>query len=454
MTTFSERYLKTGGDPRTLADYAALRDEMNKLIHPARPDVNWPHAEKLCLSLFEHNGVELQTAAWYTLVRTQIAGVYGLNEGLTLLEALIACQWNTLWPQPVAVRMEILSTLSKRLQQVMRTQSFACADLRALYRAEHYLKALGEALQRLELKQVSQFEPLRTLIHNAAERLESANSAAPFNSDSDTLTGKMSQVGEAEPVRMPSVEPSSKPVGNVRWIYVAQPEPQQNVEVVRALPPVRRWKPFMAGMFTMLLVGGSAVWGGLALNQPDPAEVQLADSLRPLPVTLTHLQLQSLRGRSMSPDVGISATQQQLARLARLPPDWNIDYGNQVVQQAITLWPEQAGPLAKQWQQRVAAAVLPSEKLTGWHQGMTQLQHLANQLNALDEKRGKYMTVSELKSSVFAMTQAFSGAVPVEEQLRLMAQPDQTSPDLQRLTEMHLEQLSARYTLLKQKTPE
>lgn len=71
--------------------------------------------------------------------------MYGLNEGLALLEALIACQWNTLWPQPVAVRMEILSTLSKRLQQAMRTQLFACADLRALYRAEQYLKTLGGA---------------------------------------------------------------------------------------------------------------------------------------------------------------------------------------------------------------------------------------------------------------------------------------------------------------------
>ena len=60
MTTLSEPYLKTGGDPRTLTDYAALRDELGKLSHPARPDVNWPHAEKLCLSLFEHNRVELQ----------------------------------------------------------------------------------------------------------------------------------------------------------------------------------------------------------------------------------------------------------------------------------------------------------------------------------------------------------------------------------------------------------
>lgn len=85
---------------------------------------------------------------------------------------------------------------------------------------------------------------------------------------------------------------------------------------------------------------------------------------------------------------------------------------------------------------------------------MTQLQHLANQLNALGEKRGKYMTVSELKSAVFSMMQTFSSVVPVEEQLRLMAQPDQTSLDLQRLTERHLEQLTARYALLKQKTPE
>ncbi|CZZ22644.1 type VI secretion system protein VasL [Enterobacter hormaechei] len=95
MTINSERQLKTGGDPRTLADYAALREEMNKLTHPARPDVNWQHAETLCLSLFEHNGVELQTAAWYTLARTHLAGLYGMNEGLALLAALVVRQWGT-----------------------------------------------------------------------------------------------------------------------------------------------------------------------------------------------------------------------------------------------------------------------------------------------------------------------------------------------------------------------
>ncbi len=44
--------------------------------------MNWQYVEKLCLSLFEQNGVELQTAAWYTLARTHLAGLNGLNEGL------------------------------------------------------------------------------------------------------------------------------------------------------------------------------------------------------------------------------------------------------------------------------------------------------------------------------------------------------------------------------------
>ncbi|MFO6426208.1 type VI secretion system ImpA family N-terminal domain-containing protein [Escherichia coli] len=52
--------LKTGGDPRSLPDYAALPDEISKLTHPARPDVDWRYVETLCLRLYEHNGVELQ----------------------------------------------------------------------------------------------------------------------------------------------------------------------------------------------------------------------------------------------------------------------------------------------------------------------------------------------------------------------------------------------------------
>lgn len=40
MNDITPRKINTGSDPRTLPDYAALRDELAKLSHPARPDVN------------------------------------------------------------------------------------------------------------------------------------------------------------------------------------------------------------------------------------------------------------------------------------------------------------------------------------------------------------------------------------------------------------------------------
>ena len=433
MTTSPERHLKTGGDPRAVADYVALREEMSKLTHPARPDVDWPYAEKLCLSLFEQNGVELQTAAWYTLVRTQRAGMYGLNEGLAILAALVSRQWENLWPRPVNARMEILRSLSKRLQQVMRTLPLTRSDQSQLYQVEAHLKALEKVLQRLELKHVSQLDALLTQVHNAAVRLE--------NSAHETV--------ETEETVIPDT--AIDPPKRTKWVYVAQ----RDIDAVSApSQPTKPWMSFAAGMLTMLVVAGAAVWGWQAMHQPDPVQAQFTASLAPLSVALSPAQLQAMQNNPLSAETGLSQTAQQLARLAQLKPDWVVSYGGQLVQQALTLWPEQAKPLALQWQQQIAAQALPSENLSGWYQGMARLQQLANQLNALDEKRGKYMTVSELKSQVFTIMQSFNRAIPVEEQLRQLSAVNDEQPRpvaQQNLAELHLQQLIARYALLKQK---
>lgn len=437
MTTHSERYLKTGGDPRTLADYAALRDEMNKLTHPARPDVNWQYAEKLCLSLFEHNGVELQTAAWYTLARVQLAGLYGLNEGLAILDALISRQWSNLWPQPVHARMDILCALSKRLQQTVRTLTLTYADLSQLYRAEQHLTHIGEVLQRLELKHLSQTETLRAQLHNAAVRLESAGNGGRQDM-SPAFAGAFppaASAGESDPVVMPEV--------HRQWIFVAQPEP-----VMKIIVPTHPRKAFVVGMALTLAAGSAALWGWQVFHCPDPLVAQLNASLAPAPEPLSTAQQQTLRQQNLSPDV-ISRTRQQLERLSRLPPDYALRRGERLMQQLQTLLPEAptVQQLAHQWRQQREAVALPVEALGGWHQGMMQLQQLTNQLNALDEKRGKYMTVSELKSQVFAITQSFSQTPPVEEQLRqLQTQP--VSPGLSDATSSHLRQLLSRYVLL------
>ncbi|MNH26196.1 ImpA domain protein [compost metagenome] len=99
----------------------------------------------------------------------------------------------------------------------------------------------------------------------------------------------------------------------------------------------------------------------------------------------------------------------------------------------------------------MGANALPEARLQGWHQAMEQLQSLTEKLNSTDIQRGKYLTVSELKSSVFTITQTLSQNVPVEEQLRQLAQQkkeNDNQPAAQQQAEQHLQQLMNRYALL------
>ena len=436
MTTLSERYLKTGGDPRTLPDYAALRDELGKLSHPARPDVNWHLVEKLSLSLFEKNGVELQTAAWFTLARTQLVGLAGLNEGLAILEALICHQWGNLWPQPVHARIEILSGLSRRLQQGLRTQPVSYSDLNQLYHAEQQLGRLNDSLQRLELKHLSQFDALATLMHISAVRLENSDaSAAVLPAATQSIPGAGAESG----------------AGTAQWVYVAQTPPAQKVNVETSWPVrARFWKPFIAGGAATLVVGSVALWGWLTLHRPDVLLSQLNASLSAQALPLSDEQLNHLKMNNTLPDKLTPRTQQQLSRLVSLDPDWTLNYGQRLVHQAQTLNPQDPATdkMATAWQQQMSASALPADTMGGWQEGMAQLQQLTARLNALDGQRGKYITVSELKSVVYDVTQAFNRALPAEERLRRYAASPSETERQQAL--IALAQLQKRYFLLRQ----
>ena len=443
MNNLSQRKIKTGSDPRKLPDYAALREELSKLTHPARPDIDWIYVEQRCLSLFEQNGVELQTAAWYTLARLQLAGLVGLNEGLALLEALVSHQWGALWPQPIHARMDILTSLSQRVQQQMRTLSLNYGDLSQLYRAEQLLTRLGTVLQRLELKHLSQLDTLRALMHNSAARLESRDGMT-----SDILPGTTIDNGAISALPHETKTPHS-----ARWIYVAQQQHQPKIKVqTAALARRNKWQFFSAGMFTMLLISVVAVGGWQYLHRPDPLQAQLVASLAPVPVTLTPQQRDVLRQRTSLPPALLADTQQQLSRLEQLAPDWNIAYGQQLVEQAQGLWPEQAGSLSARWQHQLEASTLPAQNLAAWHQGMMKLAQLSERLNGLDEQKGKYITVSELKSAVFGMMTRFQQAEPIEEQLRQIHSLPVNAPQRQQLIRQLEQQLrSQTYTLWQMK---
>lgn len=315
--------------------------------------------------------------------------------------------------------MDILGTLSKRLRQLLRSRSPACDDISQLHQAEEYLLVLDAALQRLELTPVSQLDTLRTHIHSAAARL---------NREPSCDKAVIAPVESSHPVS----DTPGEVTGCVESTYVPEPEP-----LPEYLPPAKHWKPFAAGMATMLVLAGTLAWGWETMRQPDPVQEQIATTLSA-----------DRRQPPQSPEAVIRQTQQ----LLQLKPDWALSYGDSLVQQSLMQWPEQGKALVQQWQQQKAAIALAPENLTGWHQGMTQLEQLANRLNALDQQKGKYMTVSELKSAVFAIMQSLNRTVPVEEQLRQLSElpAEQDSNAVrQRQVEQHLQQLIASWAALK-----
>lgn len=416
MHDVQPRPVKTGHDPRALSDFIALREEMAKLTHPARPDVNWKQVEALSLSLFELNGVELQTGAWYTLARTHLARINGMNEGLAILNALLAHQWAQLWPQPVHARAEILNGLFQRLQKLFRTFSLSHADLSALQQVEQQLAVLDDILGRQGLKHACQIASLIQQVRSALTRLENTSAQ-------DMATPAIA----LPPQALVSASADDTATSVSRLVYVIRPEPEVRVDVIHeTLPPPKRWPVFVAGVCSTLVLGAIALWGWSYIHRVDEASQALTASVAPLPQTLNAGQVQALRqpnGAQPDPDEWLNNAAKQLDTLATLPPEWTFRYGNALVAQAQALWPErpEVAEMQKRWQQQLAVSTLPASALTGWHEGMQQLQVLADQLNALDGQKGKYITVSELKSSVFQIMNNFRQTVPLEEQLRQAA---------------------------------
>ncbi|MDR3105142.1 MAG: type VI secretion system ImpA family N-terminal domain-containing protein [Yokenella regensburgei] len=409
------RQVRTGGDPRSLSEFMALRDEMSKLTHPARPDVDWQQVEKLSLSLFEINGVELQTGAWYTLARSHLARVNGLNEGLAILTALLSHQWAQLWPQPAHARAEIINGLLQRVQKLFRTFSLGPADVPALVLAEKRLLEMKDILRRQELEHACQMNPVMQLIRSALSRLE--NSPQPGDEPvGNTVPGQDVVIAENAPAS--------------RLVYVIQNAPEVAIQVTEEQPvSPKRWPAFVAGMATALVLSTATVFSWQVAHRPDKATLPMAASVAWVPEAMTPAQIEAFRGTESSKThsgMWLARMSGQVNWITTLAPGWRLRYGQGLVSQAKALWPDDPATraLVNRWEQYQAGRALPASELTGWHDGMAQLRALSAQLDALDRQKGKYMTGSELKTIVWRITSTFASAVPVEEQLRQLVPAD------------------------------
>lgn len=219
--------------------------------------------------------------------------VNGLNEGLTILNALLIHQWAQLWPQSVHARVEILNGLFQRLQKLFRTFTLGHGDLPALMQTEGLLQGMNDILTRQELKHACQTGPLMQQINSVLTRLE--NSSTP-DSTQPAVT--------LPPQALAAVPAEAEALPVSRLVYVNRPEPEVSVQVVRETPPPpKRWPVFLAGAGSALVVCAIALAGWHYAHRVDESAGALVASIASLPQALNSKQIQAIQQDKVRPDL-------------------------------------------------------------------------------------------------------------------------------------------------------
>ncbi|EAC2143758.1 type VI secretion system protein VasL [Salmonella enterica subsp. enterica] len=444
---------RTGSDPCTYKESGELQAEIGKLTHPARPDVDWGRVEILSLALFRQNGIELQTLVCYALARTKRQGLTGMAEGLSSLEALISRRWGDFWPVQVHSRVTLLNWIAERMQQALRTLDIQYQDLAQVYRCGQHLTAMEKVLRQCELWHMTKLDVLAGLFRNTALRLERL---APQGAETAVTN---SEVHRRKVIASEKTE--KNPTQDVRTAPVVQNDEDKNppAQVAHLPGPGRIWPVFMAGMVTMACLGGGGLWGWSYFNRPDASALRVQASVMPLPEPLETRALVKLgpgEKAILNQDKIIGASRAQLKQLDKLSPHWALELGYSQLRQLNTLWPDnpQVKALDIQWRKQRERNALPSEELKNYMQAQEQLLNLSARLDALDERRGRYLTGSELKTAVFGIRQSLQ-TPPLEELLRQLDEQKRAgdvSPTLLTQIDTRLNQLQNRYAILLHET--
>ncbi|PHM50411.1 VasL domain-containing protein [Xenorhabdus miraniensis] len=430
--------IRAGGSPLNLPEFAVIRDEINKTSHPAQPEVNWPLVESLSLTIFKTNGVDLQTAIYYTLARMQLNGLAGFTEGCELLAGVIVSEWDTLWPPQPQVRTDLLEWFHTRTGSVLRQMDFAAGDLRMIYRAERALQLIIDRLQQSDLKRLPRVENLLWFFQNAAKKLEKPRQA---------------------------VKPASQPVQMPPLVYLSQ---QSEAEPETAPPPPRTDSPPAADLPPRVRVQfpepppkGLSAWQGFGLGALLGLLVLVGSWLlfyKPLQQQFNAITAQPAGARlAWLYQPKLEHYQNQLDRLAETPPLATWEAARILKGTAEQHWPMSPSQrlITRQWEQEMAARIDSVPLKGSWNTTRDQLQQLADKILLQERTRGSF-TLSYLKTAVYDIQRSHGSDIPLEELLRQLsvyaAKGDSAPPVLLKGIDERFNALLGRYDRLRQAT--
>lgn len=317
----AQQALKVGQDPRMLPEFDALRAEINKLSHASRPDIDWMLVHDMATTIFEKQGVDLQTAIYFTLARSRLAGLNGFTESCEFLANLIVTQWDNFWP-PVhqeRARVEMLDWFIARISDVIRQYAISHEHKRLVYRCERALQLMSEKLHNTGLSRIPRVENLLHFIEGYTHLFDETEIV--IVSDDQTLNKQDMQIPPMVFFHS-DMEPATSGAGGTTTPAGSAPLPTGSILIGREKgqmkptvlkieahkKPKPAWFWFVAGLVTCALpVAAFSAWQhwqdqkahALALVQQSASALPSApdyNAIRSVRIALGEQKLQSMEG--------------------------------------------------------------------------------------------------------------------------------------------------------------
>lgn len=411
-----------GGDPRNYLEFSEIRNEINKMNHPAAPEMDFNLIETLSLELFRQNGVDLQTATYYTFAKTKLVGLEGFSEGCELIATLVTQHWREFWPDSENARIDMLDWLNNRVGYDVRNFSFTTKQIPLLLQIEQPLKTIVEKLKGETLKKTPKIVELYDYVKNTRATLEKRLVEQQTKKAAPKPKPKPEPVVETpEPeVVAPPPPPPPTVVETIKIEYVPVPTPIS--------PRFKGWHGFILGA----LVTGASLFA-FSHYQPKPIKPEHVDLSLFTTMTDSHSSLlashyENTFGKEQNL---LSDYEKQLEQITQLPPLATRYYGDNLVRLSARLWPDndKQKALAKQWQSQLTMQHQDRFMRDNYYNAQQLLNDLVAGLNRAEETNRSF-TLSQLKSSAFAIQKQLDQEVPLEELLRQLSTEPTPSPVL------------------------
>lgn len=392
--------IRTGQSPLDMPEFLAIRDEINKLNHPSQPEVSWSLIESLALSLFKHNGVDLQTAVYYTLARLQRNGLTGFTEGAELIAMMVVHDWDSLWPPQENHRIDIMNWFNTKAMTAIRKLSFSRNDLRLIYRAERALQLITDKLTQVPSSKEPKTGNLQHFFHNLAQKTETPVATDKQGLPSVTLAPLVYITGDNNDQPAPSLRPPAHSQESIRIVHVQADPPQP-------APPVRK----ISGLTGFLSGAGLGVIAVIALffTVYKPVKEELSAFIRqPGSAVIqwfAHPQLATY-GQFLSD----AEKQSPLAQL---------NLADRMTEIARRYWPNSPDQAyaTRRWQNVLQTRIADIAGTDSWYVTSGRLQALADKIVTQEKNRGSF-TLSYLKTEIYNIQQNHNKTRPAEDYLR------------------------------------